>query len=73
VRDRTVLIISHRLSSLVAADAILVLERGRVYDVGAHDDLLTRCDIYRSLWQQQHQHLLPRREHDRGPVHVHAV
>ncbi|MCJ2017143.1 peptidase domain-containing ABC transporter [Methylobacterium sp. E-065] len=50
---RTVLVISHRLSSLVESDAILVLERGRVHDRGKHADLLDRCDIYRDLWNQQ--------------------
>ncbi len=56
-KSRTLVIISHRLSSLVAADAILVLERGRVYDIGRHDELLERCDIYSGLWHQQHRHL----------------
>ena len=56
-KDRTLIIISHRLSSLIAADSIMVLERGRVYDVGPHDELLANCDIYRSLWYQQHRHL----------------
>ena len=50
---RTVLVISHRLSSLVESDAILVLERGRVHDRGTHAELLDRCDIYRDLWNQQ--------------------
>jgi ATP-binding cassette, subfamily B, bacterial HlyB/CyaB len=54
---RTLVIISHRLSSLVAADQIMVLERGRVYDIGRHDELLERCDIYSALWHQQHRHL----------------
>jgi subfamily B ATP-binding cassette protein HlyB/CyaB len=61
---RTLIIISHRLSSLVAADAILVLERGRVYDIGAHAALVERCDIYSNLWHQQNQHLLPRASHE---------
>jgi ATP-binding cassette, subfamily B, bacterial HlyB/CyaB len=59
-KDRTLLIISHRLAALVPADAILVLERGRVYDIGHHAELVERCDIYRSLWHQQTVHLLPR-------------
>jgi subfamily B ATP-binding cassette protein HlyB/CyaB len=63
-RGRTLIIISHRLSSLVCADAILVLERGRVYDIGRHEDLLARCDIYSMLWHQQHRHLLPRSPHE---------
>lgn len=50
---RTVIVISHRLTSLVASDAILVLERGRVHDIGKHSELLERCDIYRDLWNQQ--------------------
>ncbi len=54
---RTVIIISHRLSSLVTADAIMVLERGQVHNIGRHDELLERCDIYSSLWHQQHRHL----------------
>jgi ATP-binding cassette, subfamily B, bacterial HlyB/CyaB len=62
-KNRTLIIISHRLSSLVGADQILVLERGRVYDIGRHDELLERCDIYSSLWAQQHRHLLPKPAH----------
>jgi subfamily B ATP-binding cassette protein HlyB/CyaB len=54
---RTVIIISHRLASLSMADAILVLERGKFYDVGHHRDLVKNCDIYRMLWKQQNRHL----------------
>jgi subfamily B ATP-binding cassette protein HlyB/CyaB len=54
---RTVIIVSHRLSSLVGADAIVVLDRGRVVDYGRHGDLLSRCMTYRQLWNQQHRHL----------------
>lgn len=54
---RTLVIISHRLSSLVTADAILVLEQGEVHDIGRHEELLARCDIYSSLWQQQTRHV----------------
>jgi ATP-binding cassette subfamily B protein len=61
---RTLVIISHRLSSLVAADQIMVLERGRVYDIGRHDELLARCDIYSALWHQQHRHLAPGTGHE---------
>jgi ATP-binding cassette subfamily B protein len=54
---RTMIIISHRLSSLVSADAILVLDHGRVHDLGRHQELLERCDIYSSLWHQQTSHV----------------
>jgi ATP-binding cassette, subfamily B, bacterial HlyB/CyaB len=55
---RTMIIISHRLTSLVDADAILVLERGTVHDVGKHNELLARCDIYSDLWNQQTRSVL---------------
>ena len=55
---RTLIIISHRLSSLIGADQILVLERGKVDDVGRHEDLLARCDIYSDLWHQQTGHIV---------------
>jgi len=55
-QGRTVITISHRLSMLVDADAILVMERGKVYDMGTHDELLERCDIYKQLWYQQNRH-----------------
>jgi ATP-binding cassette subfamily B protein len=59
-KGRTVLSISHRLSMLVECDAILVLERGKVYDIGTHEELLQRCDIYKHMWYQQNRHLDPR-------------
>ena len=55
-KGRTVIIVSHRLSSLVRADAIVVLEQGRVVDMAPHAVLLDRCDIDRHLWQQQTEH-----------------
>ena len=50
---RTVIIVSHRLSMLVDAEAILVLDRGRASDIGGHEQLLARCATYRQLWSQQ--------------------
>ncbi|MFU0504464.1 peptidase domain-containing ABC transporter [Pseudaminobacter sp. NGMCC 1.201702] len=50
---RTVIIVSHRLSTLVDADAILVIERGKIADIGRHDQLVSRCMTYRHLWSQQ--------------------
>lgn len=55
-KNRTVIVISHRLSSLVAADSILALDNGRVVDVGKHEQLLNRCELYRKLWRQQNFH-----------------
>ncbi|WP_407158194.1 peptidase domain-containing ABC transporter [Bradyrhizobium sp. STM 3557] len=54
---RTMVIVSHRLSSLIDCDQILVLERGRAVDIAPHRVLLERCTIYRQLWMQQNRHL----------------
>ncbi|MEN3794240.1 peptidase domain-containing ABC transporter [Fulvimarina sp. MAC3] len=56
-KGRTVIVISHRLSSLTDCDQILVMERGRVVDTGRHGELLTNSEIYRQLWFQQNRHL----------------
>lgn len=53
---RTVLIVSHRLSTLVDANAILVVDRGHLIAMGRHDYLLTSCTTYRHLWNQQTRH-----------------
>lgn len=54
---RTVVMISHRLSTLVNADAILVMRRGHLEDCGRHEELLNRCETYQHLWNQQTSHL----------------
>ncbi|KIM00739.1 putative secretion ATP-binding protein [Paramagnetospirillum magnetotacticum MS-1] len=50
---RTMVIVSHRLSSLTRSDVILVFDQGRVVDAGSHAELLTRCEMYQTLWRQQ--------------------
>ncbi|MGV3654627.1 MAG: ABCB family ABC transporter ATP-binding protein/permease [Noviherbaspirillum sp.] len=52
-RDRTTLVIAHRLSTVVDAYRILVLEHGRIAEQGSHAELLRRGGIYASLWQLQ--------------------
>jgi ATP-binding cassette subfamily B protein len=59
-RDRTMIIVSHRLASLAGADAILVLDRGKVVDFAPHTTLLHRCEVYSHLWDQQTHHLKSR-------------
>ncbi len=54
---RTMIIVSHRLSSLVDCDQILVLENGKAVDIAPHRVLLERCGIYRRFWTQQNRHL----------------
>jgi ATP-binding cassette subfamily B protein/subfamily B ATP-binding cassette protein MsbA len=53
VRNRTAIIITHRLSTLELADRILVLDAGRQVDLGMHDELLRRCELYRRLHEFQ--------------------
>ena len=50
---RTTIIVAHRLSTLRHANRIMVLDAGRVADIGPHSELLDRCDIYRNLWDKQ--------------------
>ena len=52
-RGRTLIMITHRLSSLVGSDAILVLDRGRIVDHGRHTELADRPGLYQDLWRQQ--------------------
>ena len=49
VRGRTVLVIAHRLSTIALARRIVVMEAGRIVDIGSHDELMARCDLYRAL------------------------
>jgi ATP-binding cassette subfamily B protein len=52
-QGRTLVVVSHRLSSLTQADVILVFDKGRIADAGSHAELVGRCDIYQHLWRQQ--------------------
>lgn len=47
---RTIILITHRLSTLDLADRILVVDRGRISDVGTHHELFVRCELYRRLY-----------------------
>ena len=54
---RTMVIVSHRLSSLVDCHQTLVLDRGEVVDLGPHRELVERSGVYRHLWMQQNRHI----------------
>jgi ATP-binding cassette subfamily B protein len=54
---RTMIIVSHRLASLIDCHRIMVMENGKVADIGLHQELVERCAIYRQLWGQQNRHL----------------
>ena len=52
-KDSTVIIISHRITTLMAADNILVLDKGRLVESGTHDELIKNSGIYRKIYDIQ--------------------
>ncbi len=52
-RDRTTLIVAHRLSTVAGADEIIVLDKGRVAERGTHAELLVKGGLYADLWSRQ--------------------
>ena len=52
-KNKTTLVIAHRLSTIHNADKIFVLKNGSIIDSGNHDDLIKKCDEYKSLYEKQ--------------------
>jgi ATP-binding cassette subfamily B protein len=52
---RTIICVSHRLAMLVNADKILVMEKGEVNDIGSHEELVHRNEIYKHMWFTQNR------------------
>ncbi|HAO68761.1 MAG TPA: hypothetical protein DCR31_01625, partial [Ruminococcaceae bacterium] len=75
LQGRTSLVIAHRLSTIMAADEILVVERGRIVQRGTHRELVGQDGVYRELYETQFRRALAdqeeRRENPTKPVFVH--
>ena len=70
MRDRTTLAIAHRLSTILAADVILVVDRGRIVERGTHDELLRQGGLYEKLYRQQFAPSAKRASRGADPEHV---
>jgi ABC-type multidrug transport system fused ATPase/permease subunit len=62
MRGKTSLLITHRLINLELVDEILVMDNGQIVERGIHSDLLMQNELYRRLWDLQHQILSDKRD-----------
>lgn len=53
VKDHTVIIVAHRLSTIIDADVINVIDKGKLVASGTHDELLKSCKVYKTLYQNE--------------------
>ncbi len=51
MKEKTVIVIAHRLRSIVNADDILVIDKGKIIDMGTHENLMKRSALYEHLWE----------------------
>ena len=58
MRDRTSIVIAHRLSTVLAADRILVINDGVIAEEGTHDELLAQDGVYKQLYETQFARVL---------------
>ena len=63
MENRTSLVIAHRLSTVLAADNIMVLENGEITDCGTHDQLIEKSEHYKNLYETQFRRVL---EHEKA-------
>lgn len=55
MKDRTSIVIAHRLSTVLSADVIVVMEKGKIVSKGTHKELLEKCPLYIKLYNMQFQ------------------
>ncbi len=59
IRNKTTIIIAHRLSTLLHMDRILVFDNGKIVESGPHQELIAKQGLYKSLWEKQVDGFLP--------------
>ena len=52
-KNKTTLVIAHRLSTIIRADKIVVINQGKIADIGTHKELLENSMIYKNLYNKQ--------------------
>lgn len=55
-KDKTAVIVTHRLGSVKFADRIVVMKEGKIVGTGSHDNLLSNCPLYAEMWESQAQY-----------------
>ena len=53
MKNKTVVVIAHRLNTISRADKIVVIDRGTIAEEGTHEDLISRAGLYKALWDEQ--------------------
>ena len=52
-KNKTTIVIAHRLSTIMRADTIVVMDKGKLVEIGSHQELLARKSLYKHLWEIQ--------------------
>ena len=53
IKDKTVLIVAQRISTIIHADKIVVLDEGKIVGIGKHEDLIRNCEVYEQIARSQ--------------------
>ena len=51
IKGKTLIVIAHRLTTVVGCDKIFVIKAGEVFAAGTHEELLSNCELYKDMWE----------------------